>query len=166
MKNILPGFSSSKYSTMDSEELVIYAVEHYLLILLYTLLFVLVNMNIWSILIKQSKYQNLPLTVFYVFAFMTILFRLIYLIFCFTSVKLVIVSFMEAITKFCVGALQTWMICEITLRVKNHDVSLEREKKLLKRIKVGQVMVFIACAVLLIASTIKASITLIRYDEN
>ena len=66
--NILPGFESSFTSNMSSTQVISYAVEHYLLIGLYVFLFVLVNLNVWIIIIRQNRYKNSPLLAFYVFA--------------------------------------------------------------------------------------------------
>ena len=62
--------------------------------------------------------------------------------------------------------LQTWMIFEITLRLKNHAISLEREKKLLLMIQIGQVAVAAACTIVLITATILASITQADHRED
>ena len=67
----------------------IFVVEHYILIGLYTFLLVLVIVNIWTILIKQRRYKTLPLLAFYIFAFSTISLRLLYTIFCWSGYKLV-----------------------------------------------------------------------------
>ena len=60
--------------------MIIYAVEHYILIGLYTFLLVLGLLNFWNVIIKQKKYKSLPLLAFYIFAFIAISLRLIILI--------------------------------------------------------------------------------------
>ena len=50
--------------------------EHYILIGLYTFLFILTIVNILKILIRQRRYKTLPLLAFYVFTFLSIGFRL------------------------------------------------------------------------------------------
>ena len=77
---ILPGFSTSIVSNMSPAQVKIYAAVTYLLIGLYTYLFVLVTMNGWNILIRQKRYKTLPLLAFYIFAFITISFRIVVLI--------------------------------------------------------------------------------------
>ena len=84
---ILPGFSKNVRGYMNSLEVTIFALEHYLLIVIYSLLFVLVNYNFYTILIRQRKYKTWPLLAFYVFAYMAITFRLIDLIWLFISVS-------------------------------------------------------------------------------
>ena len=49
---ILPGFKTDEYAQMGDTQAIIYAVEHYLLIGLYTFLFVLINVNVWSFIIR------------------------------------------------------------------------------------------------------------------
>ena len=79
MVTILPG--CSRESTGFSEkEFVIYAVESYVLLGLYLFLMVLVIVNIWTVLVKQRRYKNLPLLAFYIYAFFAIVCRLIYII--------------------------------------------------------------------------------------
>ena len=76
---ILPGFQNVS-SYMKPFQVKIYAAEHYLLIGLYTFLFVLVNMNFWTIIIQQKRYKTMPLMAFYIFAYLSISFRLTYTI--------------------------------------------------------------------------------------
>ena len=79
MVSILPGFSRES-SGFTMTQFTIYAVEHYILIGLYTFAFVLVIVDIWTILIRQKRYKTIPLSAFYVFSFFTILLRLIFII--------------------------------------------------------------------------------------
>ena len=62
--------------------MIYYAVEHYILIGVYTFLFVLVLVNFWNIIIGQKRYKSWPLMAFYIFAFLAILFRLVVSIWC------------------------------------------------------------------------------------
>ena len=83
---ILPGFAAhGGKSFLSSNQLIIYAVEHYILIGLYTYLLVLVLMNFWNIIIRQKKYKSLPLLTFYIFASIAISFRLIILVLFYTN---------------------------------------------------------------------------------
>ena len=76
---------------MSSQEVKIYAAEHYCLIGLFFFLLVLVNMNMWNIIIQQKKYKTLPLLAFYIFAFLTISFKLVILIWYFEEKKVVFI---------------------------------------------------------------------------
>ena len=58
----------------------LYAVEHYLLLGLYAFLMLMVLVNTWTILIKQGKYKTVPLCAFYIFAFIAIGCRFVYII--------------------------------------------------------------------------------------
>ena len=75
---ILPNFYGSFF--MSSDQLIFYAVEHYILIGLYTFLLFLVLMNFWNVIIQQKKYKSMPLLAFYIFALIAIFFRIIILI--------------------------------------------------------------------------------------
>ena len=82
MVEILPGFSresAEDYGYTDAQ-FVIYAMEHFILIALYTFLFGLAIVNIWNILIKQKRFKTLPLLAFYIFASLTIILRLIFIL--------------------------------------------------------------------------------------
>ena len=98
----------------------IYAVERYTLIGLYTFLLVLVIVNIWTILIKQKRCKTLPLVAFYIFAFLAIAFRLIYILIDWTFVRVPVrlINNFYLITKLSVGLIQSWIILEIALRVR------------------------------------------------
>ena len=94
--------------------------EHYILIGLYTFLFILAIVNIWNILIKQKRYKTLPLLGFYIFATLSIVFRIIYVILVWSSHLLVVMYANDLFlyTKLSVGLLQSWMIFEIAMRVR------------------------------------------------
>ena len=94
--------------------------ERYVLIGLYVFLMVLCILNIWKILIKQRRYKTLPLLTFYIFAFFSIAFRLTYILIDWTCavVIIIIVNDCYLITKLSVGLIQSWMIFEIALRVR------------------------------------------------
>ena len=99
----------------------IYAVEHYILIGLYTFLLVLVIVNIWTILIKQRRYKTLPLLAFYIFTLLNIVFRLVFIIIRWSKYHIVKHFFNDSylVTKLSVGLIQSWMIFEIALRERH-----------------------------------------------
>lgn len=76
---------------MSPQEVKIYAAEHYCLIGLFFFLLVLVNVNMWNIIIRQKKYNTLPLLAFYIFAFLAISFKLVILIWYFEEKKVVFI---------------------------------------------------------------------------
>ena len=55
------------------------------MILIYALLLVLDILNVWMIFLKQKKYKNLPILMFYAFGTVAITLRLIYVIFYWTD---------------------------------------------------------------------------------
>ena len=122
MTFILPGFergSFEEYGWSDAQ-FVTYVVCFYMLIGLYMFLLVLAIVNIWTILIKQRRYKTLPLLAFYIFAVLSIAFRLTELIMI-SGNNNVITHFLNdlfLITKLSVGLIQSWMIFEIALRVR------------------------------------------------
>ena len=127
MGEILPGLSreSAEEYGFSGSQFVIYAIEHYILIGLYSFLLVLALVNIWTILIKQGRYKTLPLLFFYIFAFLSIFLRLILIIMAwskFTSFGYYINDF-YLVTKLSVGLIQSWMIFEIALRVRQTYIS-------------------------------------------
>ena len=99
----------------------LYAVEHYILIGLYTFLFVLAILNIWKILIKQRRYKTLPLLAFYVFTFCAVALRLLYIIMLWSKYTALGYYTNDYVlkTKLCVGLIQSWMIFEIALRERH-----------------------------------------------
>ena len=118
MCTILP-YLNCDWFGVSTTKVVIYAIEHYILIGLYIFLLGLAISNIWTILIKQRRYKTCPLLFFYIFTFMAIAFRLTYIIFEFSSSNLV--YYMEdcyLTAKLSVGLMQCWMIMEIAIRVR------------------------------------------------
>ena len=63
--------------------MIVFAIEHYILIGLYAFLFALVNINVFQIIIRQRRYKTWPLLAFYIFAYIAITFRLIVMIWMF-----------------------------------------------------------------------------------
>ena len=122
MGSILPGVTREKAESIGITrgQYDIIVVEHYMLIGLYTLLFALVIVNIWTILVKQRRYKTLPLFAFYIFTFFAITLRLIYLIMAFSPHNLALqgINDLFLTSKLCVGLIQSWMIFEIALRVR------------------------------------------------
>ena len=140
MCTILPNLSCDWFE-VSKTKVVIYAIEHYILIGLYIFLLGLAVFNIWTILIKQRRYKTWPLLFFYVFAFMAILFRLIWLFIEYIeSIVVEDVADCYLTSKLSVGLIQSWMILEIALRVRQtykpcHSAKFE------KCLKYGQFMV-------------------------
>ena len=131
MSTILPNLSCDWFD-VSTTKYVIYAIEHYILIGLYTFLLGLAVFNIWTILIKQRRYKTWPLTFFYVFAFLAIFFRLIWLFIEYIESFVVDdISDCYLSSKLSVGLIQSWMILEIALRVRQtykpcHSANFEK----------------------------------------
>ena len=122
----------------------IFVVDQYCLIGLYTFLLILSSINIWTILIRQKRYKTLPLLVFYIFTFFGIALRLVFVIIQHTHyyyLKNYVNDFYLA-AKLSVGLIQCWMILEIALRVRKAFKISQAEKVDLvsfeKRVSCGQ----------------------------
>ena len=140
MGAILPGLTREKANEcqISDAQYISYAVEHYLLIGLYTFLLILVVANIWRILIKQGRYKTLPLLAFYIFSFLAIALRLIYIISAFTYKPFI--YFMNdcyLTCKLSVGLVQCWMILEIALRVSQVDKQEKNVEEWEKWMRIG-----------------------------
>ena len=85
---ILPGFADEQKEFTEGQ-LIVFATEHYMLILLYFCLLCLIIYNVWCFLIRQKKYKTIPLLFFYIFAFFAVLLRLTDSIVLFTDTKIV-----------------------------------------------------------------------------
>ena len=84
----------------------------------------LTSSNIWKVIIKQKKYKTLPLLNFYIFAFLTVSLRLIYIIWCWTRSRFIYnINFNQVIAKLCIGVVQDWISFELTIRVRNARLS-------------------------------------------
>ena len=118
MCTILPNLSCDWFEVTKAK-VVIYAIEHYILIGLYIFLLGLAIFNIWTILIKQRRYKTWPLLFFYIFAYIAISFRLIWLFIEYIESSVVFyITDCYLTSKLSVGLIQCWMILEIALRVR------------------------------------------------
>ena len=170
MCTLLPNLTCDWFE-VSTAKVVIFAVEHYLLIGLYAFLLVLVVLNIWIILIRQRRYKTLPLLAFYVYSFFAILFRLIYIIFEFSTYPLIYyLNDQYLIAKLNVGLMQCWMILEIALRVRRTykannagPLSIESFEKFTRY---GQYSVIIISIVLVLANLIFDILNIKTRDKN
>lgn len=71
----LPYFNDQIQAHATSSQQKIYLAEHYGLFFLFLCLLVLCVINIWTIIVKQKRWQSLPLLNFYVMTFLAILMR-------------------------------------------------------------------------------------------
>ena len=86
---ILPGLEHLKEELTPTQYRSLVSVR-LLLILLYLTLLTLCIVNIWLILILNKKYKTKPMLLFYIFAFLAIVFRLLACIWQFTGKSWVI----------------------------------------------------------------------------
>ena len=118
MCKILPNLSCDRFD-VSTTKVVLYSIEHFILIGLNILLLSLAIYNIWTILIKQKKYKTWPLLFFYIFTFITVALRIIWLIV--KDIDSNVVDFIAdcyLTSKLSVGLLQCWMILKIALRLR------------------------------------------------
>ena len=114
--------------------MIIYVSSCYATIILYGLLVVLNLRNIWAILVKQDKYKNLTLLIFYAYSLIAVSLRLIYLIWYWTpgvwwTNNMNIVQYAA---KLCVGVVHDWITVELAIRIDiwrgNFDIT-EADKR-------------------------------------
>ena len=101
----------------------------YSLTLLFALLLVFVLSNLWNFIIKQGKYRNQPLLMFYILSIILIIFRFYFFIwyFCFTLNKdntLPIIA--PPLVKCMLGLEQTWIMIELSVKI---NMSVDQVKK-------------------------------------
>ena len=73
----LPGFSTFAKEFTQVEE-VIYLIMHYIVIGLNIFVLYMILKNIWQIIIKKKKYENIPFLFFYMFSGIAITSQVIY----------------------------------------------------------------------------------------
>ena len=120
MPAILPGFTA-EHSHMDPTQVKIYATEHYLLIGLFMFLLGLDLLNIYRIILKQGKWRTGLLLFFYIFSFISIVLRLVYLIVMWSdhTTGIAMIGDCQAVAKLCLGLIQSWTIFEICIRMRS-----------------------------------------------
>ena len=131
MRPFLPGSDTIQFGDYSKALIAFYATEHYILLGLYLFGIVLVTLNAWNILIKQGRYRTLPLLAFYIFAFLSLAIRTVYLILVLIDdVNLTesLINFYVA-TKLSVGIIQSQMILEIALRIRKTDFGANGAEK-------------------------------------
>ena len=108
---------------MTETEFYILASEVYLTIILEAGLVILITVNIWRIIIKQGKWRTIPLLFLYIFAFITATFREINLIDFGADLGegLLVVFYLQPVAKICVGAIQSWIIFELAIRISQDN---------------------------------------------
>ena len=158
MVNLLPGYN--RESTRFTEgQFVAFTVERYVLIGLYAFLMFLVIVNIWTILIKQRKYKTLPLLAFYIFAFFAISFRLVYIFMDWTNFVVIFYFIQDSYlcTKLGLGLIQSWMVLEIALRVRQtytaNASEQARAEAFEKWVRCGQYSVILTSLIIVLIST-------------
>ena len=72
---ILPGFDENVKPYLTNTQYGVFMTVHWLLIMFYAGLTVLIVINVWQILVKQGRWRKLPLLVFYIFVFMAVVLR-------------------------------------------------------------------------------------------
>ena len=114
--------SEENYSQMSNGEYKAARTFLILVILEYTALLVLTCVNVWCILLKQQKWRNLPLTLFYSFTFIAVVTRLFLSIgntawFDEDFYKVIVVA--QPLAKLMVGLIQSYIIFELGIRIRS-----------------------------------------------
>ena len=102
---------------------------------MYVILVLLALRNIWSILIKQREYKNLPILAFYVFALFAVTFRPVFILGYWTGKPIYPnIDWVQQVAKLCVGVVQDWITLELAIRIHNargySDISETAKRKL------------------------------------
>lgn len=119
---ILPQFSSVE-NKMSPWQTKCFAAEHYLLIIFYGVLTAIIMLNSWTIFVRQRKFKQAPLLFFYVYAFIDVTDRLVFLISMFSSNyadSIMIVIYTNS--KVCIGLIHSWIVFEIMTRTSRLDI--------------------------------------------
>jgi hypothetical protein len=117
--SILPGFDKMVKPYMSPTQYEVFMIFHWLMILLYLGLTVLVITNTWQILIRLGRWRNPPLLAFYTFTFIVVVSRdLISTMYYAESPGWKLSLYLNPVAKLAVGLIQTWMIFEIAMRIR------------------------------------------------
>ena len=105
---------------MTTTEYRIFFSIHVIDTIIYLALWILAVINIWLILIKQGKWRTMPLLTFYIYSFLVITMRIFLLI---VSGKDFyefgfIITYQQPVAKIVVGVIQSWIIFELALRIR------------------------------------------------
>ena len=174
---ILPGYDKLTENDVSKAQMKCLATMQYLLTFLFALLLVFVLSNLWNFIIKQGKYRNQPLLMFYILSIILIIFRFYffiwYLNFTFvTQNSLGIIA--PPLVKCMLGLEQTWIMVELSIKinmsvdqVKKEKVSdphsYERTEKWIRR---GQTIVTIFITCFLLATLIALGISSSKNPGN
>ena len=127
----LLGFEEwADYWQWNREQRIVFILVIYIDILIYALIMVLILRNTWVVIIKQRVYKNLPILMFYIFAFIAVSIRLIDIIGYWTYTQYLEsnIDLLQQAAKICVGMVQDWITFELAIRFHNSKVSLELSK--------------------------------------
>ena len=117
----LPGDFEVYTNDWSVGQQIAYVCLDYLVIGLFMALLALCLHNIWSIVVLQREYKNLPIFLFYVFALIAIIIRIVWLLtFWIQNYALLNnIGFTYQMTKLCVGITQDWITFELAIRIRN-----------------------------------------------
>ena len=76
MGGILPGTEFSKQN-METWQFYLWMTVHWIVIILFIWLLIIIIFNIWQIIYKQRRWNNFPLLLLYILSFASIIMRLI-----------------------------------------------------------------------------------------
>ena len=162
---LLPGYFEAYTIDWSIGEKIAYVCLDYLVIGLFIALLALNLHNIWSIVVGQREYKNLPILLFYVFALIAILLRMVWLLTFWIQNDAMLnnIGFTYQMTKLCVGITQDWITFELAIRIRNSkghtNISPQTKKRLkvAKNILFGLTLLIYVCYVsgLIVSSTFK-----------
>ena len=118
---LLPGIEIFKYWMTDTQWY-IYITLHWSILIFFIFLMLLIVANFVQILIRLGKWRNVPFLMFYIFAGLAIIFRILDMVYEFDQVKHLFefwLAFMQPVSKLCAGFIYAWIMFEVGLKVRD-----------------------------------------------
>ena len=140
----LPGLAeeASQNGWTRSQAISIIATE-YLVIATYTFLIVLALRNIYTILVRQKEYKNLPILAFYTYAILAVSLRPINMIWFRTGNPVIAnLDFVQQGAKLAVGVVQDWITLELAIRIRNAKGKSDVSEKQTRQLRIGRALLF------------------------
>ena len=153
----LPGFNQEYVEKLGwtKAQLVTYLLLDYTVIFLYAVLLALALRNVWLILVKQREYRNLPILMFYIFAFIALTLRLVFLLGQWTRNPMFQnMGMIQQFAKLSVGVVQDWITLELAIRIRNARGYEDISEAAIRKLRMTRLVLFIIVSLTFVALTI------------
>ena len=134
MKEILPGlfnFTTDEYYNLTEQEAFNLGILLYVMIAQYMVLLWLTVVNIKNFLLREERYKVQPILMFYIFVVLLCVSRIAFQIWFYAidGLRNYMGMYFPISMKMSIGAMQGWILIEITLKI-NHGIRVFlREEK-------------------------------------